>query len=148
MDKLDKTVFVIGSLKQQEDIERIAAGYKKTYKNVLFVSEDPSKSIAEHIKECFDRIESADAVVAVKKPNNTFGEGVTYELEYAKRLNKTIIEILPDNDVFKKIDEISDVLTELDSRETSSNLLYEKYNACSWNELCEMGEKYFRELKA
>ena len=28
------------------------------------------------------------------------------------------------------------------------NLLYEKYNACSWNELCEMGEKYFRELKA
>lgn len=148
MDKLDKTVFVIGSLKQQEDIERIAAGYKKTYKNVLFVSADPSKSIAEHIKECFDRIESADVVVAVKKTNNTFGEGVTYELEYAKRLNKIIIEILPDNDVLKKIDEISDVLTELDSRETSSNLLYEKYNACSWNELCEMGEKYFRELKA
>lgn len=84
-------------------------------------------------------------IVAVKKPNNTFGEGVTYELEYAKRLNKTIIEILPDNDVLKKIDEISDVLTELGSRETSSNLLYEKYNACSWNELCE---KYFRELKA
>ena len=78
MDKLDKTVFVIGSLKQQEDIERISAGYKKTYKNVLFVSADPSKSIAEHIKECFDRIESADMIVAVKKPNNTFGEGVTY----------------------------------------------------------------------
>lgn len=148
MDELDKTVFVIGSLKQQEDIERISAGYKKTYKNVLFVSADPSKSIAEHIKECFDRIESADAIVAVKKPNNTFGDGVSYELEYAKRLNKTIIEILPDSDVLKKIDEISDVLTELDSRETSSNLLYEKYNACSWNELCEMGEKYFRELKA
>ena len=133
MNKLDKTVFVIGSLKQQEDIEIIAAGYKETYKNVLFVSADPSKSIAEHIKECFDRIESADVVVAIKKPNNTFGEGVTYELEYAKRLNKTIIEILPDNDVLKKIDEISDVLTELHSRETSSNLLYEKYNACSLN---------------
>lgn len=90
MDKLDKTVFVIGSLKQQEDIERIASGYKKTYKNVLFVSADPSKSITEHIKNAFDKIESADVVVAVKKPNNTFGEGVTYELEYARRLNKTI----------------------------------------------------------
>ena len=40
--------------------------------------------------ECFDRIESADVIVAVKKPNNTFGEGVTYELEYAKRLNRNI----------------------------------------------------------
>lgn len=90
MNKLDKTVFVIGSLKQQEDIKRIADIYKETYKNVLFVSADPSKSIAEHIKNAFDRIESADVVVAVKKPNNTFGEGVTYELEYAKRLNKTI----------------------------------------------------------
>ena len=67
MNKLDKNCFVIGSLKQQEDIERIAAGYKETYKNVLFVSADPSKSIADHIKNAFDRIESADVVVAVKK---------------------------------------------------------------------------------
>lgn len=87
---LEKNCFVIGSLKQQKDIKTIADCYKKTYKNVSYVIADPSKSITEHIKNAFDKIEFADVVVAVKKPNNTFGEGVTYELEYARRLHKSI----------------------------------------------------------
>lgn len=91
MCKVNKTVYVIGSIKQHTSIKRIATYYSDIYKNVLYVSAEHDESLTHLVKKSFDRIEEADIIVAVKKPNNTFGEAVTFELEYARRLHKMII---------------------------------------------------------
>ena len=58
--------------------------------SVRYVKPEPDKSFTECVSNCFDNIEWADIIYALPKPDGTFGEGVTYELEYAKRLGKEI----------------------------------------------------------
>lgn len=51
---------------------------------------ESDKIFSECVSTCFDNIEWADSIYVVLKPDGTIGQGVTYELEYAKRLNKKI----------------------------------------------------------
>ncbi len=48
------------------------------------------KSTKTAIICCSFSFEWADSIYAVRKPDGTIGQGVTYESEYAKRLNKEI----------------------------------------------------------
>lgn len=85
----DVNVFVIGSLTQSTQIKEIA----KKYIHAKYVHSQPSKSFKQLVSEAFDNIEEADVIIALRKPDGSIGQGVTYEIEYAKRLNKKIIYV-------------------------------------------------------
>lgn len=83
--------YVIGSLSNILDITRLAhilSGHGDLVKSVKL---ENNKSFAECVAKCFDNIEWCDRVVVVTKPNGLLGNGTTYEIEYAKRLNKPVI---------------------------------------------------------
>lgn len=81
--------YIISSLSQPKD-NIIQALANTLSGSVRYVKPEPDKSFAECVSNCFDNIEWADIIYALRKPDGTFGEGVTYELEYAKRLGKKI----------------------------------------------------------
>lgn len=83
-----KNIYIIGSLSQSNHIKQIADNIKDA--NVKYVRPETDKTFSECVSTCFDNIEWADSIYAVLKPDGTIGQGVTYELEYAKRLNKEI----------------------------------------------------------
>ena len=45
----------------------------------------------EIVREWYNAIDRSCVVIGVTKPDGSFGEGTTYELEYAKKMNKNII---------------------------------------------------------
>lgn len=81
--------YIIGSLSQAEKIKSIAK--EIYYGEVKYVKPEPKKSFEECVKNCFDNIEWTDNIYVILKPNKTLGQGLTYEVEYAKRLKKNII---------------------------------------------------------
>ena len=82
------SIYIIGSLSQANQIKKVADSIKDA--DVRYVQPEPDKTFNECVSTCFDNIEWADSIYAVLKPDGTIGQGVTYELEYAKRLNKEI----------------------------------------------------------
>lgn len=82
------SIYIIGSLSQANQIKKVADSIKDA--DVRYVHPEPDKTFNECVSTCFDNIEWADNIYAVLKPDGTIGQGVTYELEYAKRLNKEI----------------------------------------------------------
>lgn len=86
----DVNVFVIGSLTQSTQIKEIA----KKYEHVKYAHpQPPSKPFSQIVSEVFDNIDEADVIIALRKPDGSIGQGVTYEIEYAKRLNKKILYV-------------------------------------------------------
>jgi hypothetical protein len=86
---LKDKAFVIGSLSQEQEIEKIAFSLMDKY-YVYFVSKQPNKSFDILVKEAFDTILISDVIFVLLKPDGTIGQGVTYEIEFAKRMNKKI----------------------------------------------------------
>ena len=82
----EEKIFIIGSLTQEDHMRDIA----KKYSNAKYVHKQPEKSFEQLVSEAFDNIDDAETVIALHKPDGSFGQGTTYELEYAKRLNKNI----------------------------------------------------------
>ena len=85
--------YIIGSLSQESQIKKFAKKLSSIGNNVKYVFSQPDKDFQDLVTECFDNIEWADIIYAVKKKDGTIGNGVTYELEYAKRLKKQIVLI-------------------------------------------------------
>ena len=86
---LKDKAFVIGSLSQEQEIEKIAFSLMDKYYG-YFVSKQPNKSFDILVKEAFDTILISDVIFVLLKPDGTIGQGVTYEIEFAKRMNKKI----------------------------------------------------------
>ena len=85
-----ENVFVIGSLSQWSEIKEIAIKYE----HVKYVHpQPPSKPFSQIVSEVFDNIDEADVIIALRKPDGSIGQGVIYEIEYAKRLNKKILYV-------------------------------------------------------
>ena len=87
-----KKIFVIGSLKHADVIEKYAESLKKTYE-VDYVKKEHNKRLSFLIRQAFDKIEKADVIVAICKEDGTFGDGTCYEMEYARRVGKTIMMV-------------------------------------------------------
>ena len=79
---LKDKAFVIGSLSQEQEIEKIAFSLMDKY-YVYFVSKQPNKSFDILVKEAFDTILISDVIFVLLKPDGTIGQGVTYEIEFA-----------------------------------------------------------------
>ena len=91
-DTYDEKVFIIGSMQQEEKIKYVAENIEKLqYAEVKYVKPQPSKPFLKIVSEVFDNIEESDTIIVVKKPDGSVGYGVTYEVEYARRLRKKII---------------------------------------------------------
>lgn len=92
----DVNVHIIGSVKPNlyPAINRV---YKELINNLKIMDYDIRKltcvvpaeeaNIKNLISNCFTLINNADIVIAVLKPDRTFGKGTLYEIEYAKRRN-------------------------------------------------------------
>ena len=92
--KRTDNIYIIGSLSQQEKIEKLGKCLMNNIDgSVRYVKKENDLSFNECISQCYDNIEWADDVIVVKKENGTIGDGVSYEMEYARRLNKKIIVI-------------------------------------------------------
>lgn len=91
-------IYVIGSVSQEEDIKKVADYFRNYFKDkggftVEYVKKEPEKSLVTLILECFNKIQESDTVVAVKKPDGSYGTGTTYEICFAKFIGKEVIEI-------------------------------------------------------
>lgn len=87
------TVYVIGSLNQIDTINSIGEFLSDVFDKVECVRPMKDWPFSNIVSRCFDVIERSDVVYAVMKPDGTFGEGVTYEIEHARRLGKEIIPV-------------------------------------------------------
>lgn len=86
--------YVIGSLKQQDTIKQVA-NFLSSCKDatVEYVKPEANKNFQQCVSSCFSKILWTDTICAITKNDGKIGEGVIYELEYAKRLGKKIFII-------------------------------------------------------
>ena len=83
-------IFVIGSLSQEDEIEKTSQYYENLGYIVDHVRKQPSKAFPDLVNEAFRKIYEADQIVVVPKKDGSFGEGVTYEITFAKFVGKPI----------------------------------------------------------
>lgn len=84
-------VFVIGSLSCEEEIRKVAKFFEEERGDeVDYVRKQPEKPLEILIREAFESISKADRVVAVRKPDGTFGDGTLYEMTFANFIGKPI----------------------------------------------------------
>jgi nucleoside 2-deoxyribosyltransferase len=81
-------IFIIGSVKREKDIERIANLIASLGFEVDHVKRQPDKTTGELIMEAFHRIAEADKIVATVNEFGTIGDGTLYELTFAQYLGK------------------------------------------------------------
>ena len=95
-------ICIIGSLSQANLIKKLAKQLEKEnlHFNVKYVhkKKEPIETI---IHDCFDTIASSHHIIAIKKPDNSFGRGTLYEIEFAKRIDKPIYFVNP-KDILEK----------------------------------------------
>ncbi len=84
-------IYIIGSISQKDTIKHFADYYIGTGRyEVRFVKEEPETSFASLVERCFSNILWADRVYVIPKPDGTFGRGVTYEVAFAKVMQKRV----------------------------------------------------------
>lgn len=95
----------MGSSPQAKLIKKLAKQLKKEnlHFNVKYVhkKKDPIETV---IHNCFDKITSSNHIVAVTKPDGSFGRGTSYEIEFAKRMGTPVYIVNPKDikDVLEK----------------------------------------------
>lgn len=85
-----KKICILASLSQKSTIEEAVRHYKQQGCLVDYPVEQSDKTLFEIDFDYICRIASADMVMAIPKPDGSFGESVTYELAVAKYLDKPI----------------------------------------------------------
>ena len=91
-------LYIIGSVKQEHEIREVANYFKnKEGFAVEHVKAEPDIPLPTLILECFNKISKADGIVAVKKPDGSYGTGTTYEICFAKFIGKDVIEMSIDD---------------------------------------------------
>ena len=95
-----KRIFIIGSLSQVNELKEIADVLRKDF-DVTYVHPRPNDTIDVIIHDAFDEIEKCNHVVALRKPDKSFGRGTLYEIEFAKRIHKPITFVNSQNTLEK-----------------------------------------------
>lgn len=55
------------------------------------VRKQPDKNFEDLVWEAFQKIYEADLIVAIQKEEGGFGEGITYEVAFARFIGKEVI---------------------------------------------------------
>lgn len=91
-------LFVIGSIQYEENIKKVAEYFREKEGFVVeYVKPEPNVELSTLILQVFKNIDKSDAVVAVKKPDGTYGYGTLYEIQFAIFIDKEVIEVSPDD---------------------------------------------------
>lgn len=91
---MSKRIYIIGAIAYMKLINKVVELFMAgEYEEVTYVYPDDTKSFEELVEQSFKHIKDADLIIAVKKPDGTFGEGAIYEIVFAKQLNKDIMYI-------------------------------------------------------
>lgn len=82
-------IFIIGSLKQFNQIKKVAEQLLKEGNNVQYVKPeiDPLYRL---VLKAYKNILWCDKIIAIPKENNTYGVGVTYEIAFAELMGKEV----------------------------------------------------------
>jgi nucleoside 2-deoxyribosyltransferase len=81
-------IFIIGSIKREKDIEKIANLISSLGFEVDHVRKQSDKTTGELIMDVFRHIAEADKIVATVNEYGTIGDGTLYELTFAQYLGK------------------------------------------------------------
>lgn len=88
-------VYIIGSISQEPTIRKVAAHFEQFGGCTVRHVKSESGNIDDLIDQCFDHISNfADVVVVVPKsihPVLVVGDGVRYEMAYAKSQDKPVL---------------------------------------------------------
>lgn len=88
---LDKPkMYIIGSLSQMDDILKMKELHKDLYTVITVKKEKQNISFENIVRDCFKKITECNRLLVVTKPDSSLGEGVTYEVEFARFLGKNI----------------------------------------------------------
>lgn len=91
MDTYKDKIYIIGSLSQADRIESTAKYYIETGRyDVRYVKPEPEKPLMTLIQKCFKNILWSDRVYVIPKPDGSFGDGVSYEVAFAKMMGKRV----------------------------------------------------------
>lgn len=86
-------IFIIGSLSCEDRIKTAADFFFQLGYDVEYVKRQPEKTFEILVEETFNSIFTADIIIAVTKEDGTFGQGTTYEIMFAKFLEKIVIAL-------------------------------------------------------
>ncbi len=85
-------VYIIGTLSRFDEIQKAALHYLNMGYSVAAVRPQPNRTKEGLILECFKNIDGCKlTVVAVPREDGTLGDGVQYEIAYAKKCGKRVI---------------------------------------------------------
>lgn len=85
-----KNIVILGSCSQRETFDKIEQKYKMKGHNVWRPINQPDRPFKEIVQECFEAIKKADEVIAIPKPDDSFGMGTTYEICFAEFFGKDV----------------------------------------------------------
>ena len=83
-------VVIVASLSQMDDIYKVVNICQKLGIEVHYPRKQPEKKKKKIVEEYFEKISKADLILAIEKEDGSFGNSCTYELTFAKYLNKPI----------------------------------------------------------
>ena len=83
-------VVIVASLSQMDDIYKVVNICQKLGIEVHYPRKQPDKEFSKIVEEYFEKISKADLILAIEKEDGSFGNSCTYELTFAKYLNKPI----------------------------------------------------------
>lgn len=104
MEEYKDKIYIIGSVAQADEIKSWADYYIGTGRyRVRYVKKEPEKSLKDLVDECFLNIIWADRVIVIPKPDGTVGQGVTYEMAFAKFLGKRVSQFYSESELNARI---------------------------------------------
>lgn len=98
-----KNIVILGSCSQGETFDKMEQKYKLKGHNVWRPIKQPDRPFKELVQECFEAIKNADEVIAIPKPDGSFGQGTTYDICFAEFLGKDVqIDQSKEQEIVKK----------------------------------------------
>ncbi len=91
-----KRIYIIGSMTQADYIQSFASYLSFPNVSVDYVHPEPYMPFSQCIEQCYALIDKADVLIAISKPDGSFGDGVMYELAYASHTNPRKLRITVD----------------------------------------------------
>lgn len=85
-------VYIIGTLSRPDAIKEAALHYLNLGYSVAMVRSCPDISKEDLIIECFNKIDNCMFVVAVPHEDGEYGDGMQYEIAYAKKIGKHVVK--------------------------------------------------------
>lgn len=98
-------IYIAGSVSQYDEVLRIAKAIGNDAGVIYTTPEEQQAETA--IQSAFQKISECNVVMALRYPDGTFEDGVSYEIEFAKWLKKPIAFITSDAPVTVKTVEAS-----------------------------------------